>query len=105
MDSNNDSKTKRQKTGNLYLNYTISSNDEKIDIITDISKLSPKSFFNDYIAIRKPVKFVTLSDQQVIQLNKFELENLVDTLNYNDEELQVEKNIKLGLDQGRQELK
>ena len=37
------------------------------------------------------MKFVTPSDQQVIQLNKFELENLVDTLNYNDEELQVEK--------------
>ena len=47
------------------------------------------------------MKFVTPSDQQVIQLNKFELENLVDTLNYNDEELQVEKNIKLGLDQDR----
>ena len=51
------------------------------------------------------MKFVTPSDQQVIQLNKFELENLVDTLNYNDEELQVEKNIKLGLDQDRKELK
>lgn len=105
MDNNNDNKTKRQKTGNLYLNYTISSNDEKIDIITDISKLSPKSFFNDYIAIRKPVKFVTPSDQQVIQLNKFELENLVDTLNYNDEELQVEKKYQAGFGSGQKRIK
>ena len=50
------------------------------------------------------MKFVTPSDQQVIQLNKFELENLVDTLNYNDEELQVEK-YQAGFGSGQKRIK
>lgn len=35
---------KRQKTGNLYSNYSIDSKNEKLDVINDISSINSKNF-------------------------------------------------------------
>ncbi|KAK6877523.1 JmjC domain-containing protein 4 [Candida tropicalis] len=95
---------KRQKTGNLYSNYSIDSKNEKLDVINDISSINSKNFFENYINIRKPVKFDIPDSQQIISIDKFKLDHLLDTLKFKDE-VQVEKKFNSGFGSGQERIK
>ncbi|KAI5957817.1 hypothetical protein KGF57_003084 [Candida theae] len=98
---------KRQKiVQNQYSGYIIPSPTTKIDAI-DVSSssatITPETFFKDYVSKRKPVKIVNNDDAnlQFINVKKFQLKNLQTTLNYNDEELQVEELFQGGFGSGQ----
>ncbi|KAK6205486.1 cupin-like domain-containing protein [Scheffersomyces amazonensis] len=107
--------TKLQTTlSTQYKNFKIESQDETIDELvyesnTDINDLiDPEEFFAQYIAPRKPVKFVDYpligADGSRFDFEKFNSENILKTLNY-DEDLQIEKKFQEGFGSGQPRVK
>ncbi|KAG7195235.1 uncharacterized protein KQ657_003761 [Scheffersomyces spartinae] len=85
--------TKKQKLINNYKGYSIKEGDE-ITVLQDIP--SAKVFWNEYIKIRKPIKF---TKQDTLELSNFTAKNIKDFLQY-DLDLQVERKHNYGFGGG-----
>lgn len=59
---------KRQKTGNLYSNYSIDSKNEKLDVINDISSINSKIFLKIILILENLLNLIYLILNKSFQL-------------------------------------
>ncbi|CAK9435311.1 uncharacterized protein LODBEIA_P57240 [Lodderomyces beijingensis] len=96
---------KKQKTGvNDYNGWAVPAGDVQVPTL-DADDTTPKQFFDLYISSRKPVKLT--SREGLVPLTKFKLDRLYETLQYGDEEdeLQVERLHSGGFGSGQKRVK